>query len=336
MRVTRYNGTANQGATANGLCAVRSSIARVRERAVRSTAAPKAVAELGRWKQYMRPILVTTLFLLLAAISKAEEAKQPTESTMNIHVAMMQSTCKLVGPGSTGTGFIVGKPNSKDPKSLFYTLVTANHVLTGMQGDVAVMVFRRLKNQDEWERIEVPVQIRKDGKDLWAKHKDVDLAAICVPLPKDAVRVVVPQSLLLDDKEIEKYEISPGAELLCLGYPFGAESNSEGFPILRSGKIASYPILPTKKTKTFLFDFTVFRGNSGGPVYLYEKSPVYGGSMHLGSIHGIMGVVTSERNITEQISQLYERRETTTPLALGEVIHASFVRELMDSLPEPQ
>ncbi len=38
----------NQGAAANGLCAVRSSVAGIRERAVRSTAAAEAVAELGR------------------------------------------------------------------------------------------------------------------------------------------------------------------------------------------------------------------------------------------------------------------------------------------------
>jgi len=38
-----------QGAAANGLSAVRSSVAGNRERTVRSTAAAEAVAELGRW-----------------------------------------------------------------------------------------------------------------------------------------------------------------------------------------------------------------------------------------------------------------------------------------------
>lgn len=38
----------NQSAAANGLSAVRSSVAGVRERTVCSTAAPEAVAELGR------------------------------------------------------------------------------------------------------------------------------------------------------------------------------------------------------------------------------------------------------------------------------------------------
>ena len=38
----------NQGAAANGLQAIRSRIAEIRERTVRSTATPEAVAELGR------------------------------------------------------------------------------------------------------------------------------------------------------------------------------------------------------------------------------------------------------------------------------------------------
>ena len=41
----------NQGAAANGLSAVRSRVAGVRERTVRSTAASEAVAELGRWSE---------------------------------------------------------------------------------------------------------------------------------------------------------------------------------------------------------------------------------------------------------------------------------------------
>jgi hypothetical protein len=41
--------TSNQGAAENGLSAVRSSVAGIRERTVRSTVAPEGVAELGRY-----------------------------------------------------------------------------------------------------------------------------------------------------------------------------------------------------------------------------------------------------------------------------------------------
>ena len=248
----------------------------------------------------------------------------------------MESTCKLVGKGSLGTGFIIGKPVSNEPVKLFFTLVTAHHVLAAMQGEFATMVFRKVKDTNQWERIEVPLRIREGGKELWKKHADVDLGAMHVGLPNDAIRVIAPMSLLLDDVKLREFEISPGTELLCLGYPFGAEANPEGFPILRSGRIASYPLLPTKRTKTLLFDFSVFKGNSGGPVYLYERAPVYGGALRVGTIGGIVGVVTAERSITQRIEQLYERRETSTPLALGEVIHASFIQELVNSLPEPK
>ena len=47
-RIERTQGPPNKGAAANGLPAVRASIADVRERTVRSTAAPEAVAELLR------------------------------------------------------------------------------------------------------------------------------------------------------------------------------------------------------------------------------------------------------------------------------------------------
>jgi hypothetical protein len=48
MRFESLRTWANQSAAANGLSAVRSSGAGIRERTVRSTAAPEAVAELGR------------------------------------------------------------------------------------------------------------------------------------------------------------------------------------------------------------------------------------------------------------------------------------------------
>jgi hypothetical protein len=88
--------------------------------------------------------------------------------------------------------------------------------------------------------------------------------------------------------------------------------------------------------QTFLFDFTVFRGNSGGPVYFVKQNPIYGGGQHMGVIQGIVGIVIQERTITQTTQELYEKRETTTPLRLGEVVHASFVKELVESMGLPR
>jgi len=256
---------------------------------------------------------------------------------MNIHTIMMESTLRIRGDGSTGTGFVVGKPDPEQDGRYYFILVTAHHVLANVKGDSVLLTLREAMDEagETWQRIEYPIQIRASGKDLWTKHSKVDLAAMVVALPTKTVRSLIPAPLLLTDEKIRELEIGPGTELLCLGYPFGVEANPEGFPILRSGKVASYPLLPTASTKSFLFDFSVFPGCSGGPVYYYEKNPMYGGTVHLGAIQGIMGVATRERSIAQRMDQLYERKETITPLALGEVIHARFVEEMVRDVSVP-
>jgi len=255
----------------------------------------------------------------------------------DINTIMMQATCKIVAPEIVGTGFILGKPDPNNPPKAFYTLITAAHVLEAVQGDTIVLIIRQELDDGNWNRIEVPVKIKVNGQPLWTKHPDVDVAAMFVRLPKNSIKSLVTTNLLMNDSSLAKYEIHPGEEILCLGYPFGAEANAEGFPILRSGRIASYPLTPTEMTKTFLFDFTVFPGNSGGPVYFVKENPSYQGSVHMGeTILGILGIVIKERSITQKIQQLYERKETTIPLQLAEVIHASFIKELIDSLSIPE
>ena len=255
----------------------------------------------------------------------------------DLNTIMMEATCKISGTGSLGTGFIIGKLDKDNPQKAFYTLVTADHVLRAIQGENAVLTFRQKQENGSWKRMEIPVKIRDKNKELWKKHPEVDIAAVFIYLPLNVVNKMLTTQDLMDDGKLKEYEIPPGLELLCLGYPFGAEANEYGFPILRSGRIASYPLTPTKETKTFLFDFTVFRGNSGGPVYFYKEDPTYAGVRRMGTaIYGIMGLVVKERNITQQIVELYEKRETTTPLQLGEVIHATFIKELIDSMDIPK
>lgn len=273
-------------------------------------------------------IVIACLLVVLAARGTLAD---------DLNTIMMEATCKIAAPGTLGTGFVIGKPDKKNPPKAFYTLVTADHVLRAAQGDRVMLTFRQKQQDETWKRIEVPVQIRNKKKELWQKHPKMDVAAMFIRLPTNIVTTLLTTDILINDSKLKEYEIHPGLELLCLGYPFGAEANAYGFPILRSGRIASYPLTPTKDNKTFLFDFTVFRGNSGGPVYFFKEDPTYGGVRHMGTaIYGIMGLVVKERNITQKVQQLYEKRETVTPLQLGEVIHATFIKELIDSMDTPK
>jgi len=245
----------------------------------------------------------------------------------------MRSTFKIQGQTSGGTGFILGKPLAADPKRGFYVLITAAHVLEQIKEDTAILHLRRSVDTG-FTRLATPIKIRKLGTPLWRKHPDVDVAAMALSLPSDADIALVSTAMLANDDMLRRFEVHPGDELLVLGFPYMAEANEAGFPILRSGRIASYPLTPTKETKSFLLDFNVFRGNSGGPVFMHHENRIYGSATNIGVTHFIAGLVSQEQNVSERIKSLTEELIRTHRLALGVVIHASFIEELLRSIQE--
>jgi S1-C subfamily serine protease len=256
----------------------------------------------------------------------------------------MQSTFKIQSvalpgqPPSLGVVFIMGRPNPvpNQPNRARFVLITASHVLEGIPGDMAILNLRRKSNQDDWERLPVPVQIRNGSHPLWMKHPTADVAVMYIGLPPGVSIPLASTDLLADDAMLERYEIHPGDTIQCLGFPFGQESSLAGFPILRSGRIASYPITPAAKTKTFLFDFPVFQGNSGGPVYMVDQSRAFQGSVNLGSTTQlILGLVIQETTHDEQLIGQYNAEIHRYPLGLATVVHASFIKEAINMLPVP-
>ncbi|MBV8682505.1 MAG: serine protease, partial [Caulobacteraceae bacterium] len=99
-------------------------------------------------------------------------------------------------------------------------------------------------------------------------------------------------------------------------------ANTAGFPILRAGRVASYPLGPSKAFPTFLLDFRVFPGNSGGPVYLNSTgaSPDGGGGTSGPVIAGML---------TQQVEMGQEN------LGIGIVTQAQFIRETVAQRDQP-
>lgn len=275
------------------------------------------------------------------------QATAPPKSHENqLDTILMQSTFKLqsIGmpgqPPTLGVVFIMGKPflnpPPSNPRLARFVLITAGHVLEEIQGEVALLNLRRKNGQGDWERLPTPLQIRNDGHPLWVKHPTADVAVMYIGLPDGVSIPLLSTDFLADDAMLEKYEIHPGDTLQCLGFPFGQESNAAGFPILRSGRIASYPLVPTAKTKTFLFDFNVFQGNSGGPVYMVDENRAYQGSFMMGlTTQLIAGIVIQETTHNEQLVGPYNAELHRYPLGLATVLHASFIKEAINMLPPP-
>lgn len=271
-------------------------------------------------------LLVVAIFLVFSTSAYAEEASE-------LNTFLMNSTFKISGQGSSGTVFFIGKPVKDDPTRLYYVMVTAAHVLEGIAGEDATLLLRNKHNDGTYSKLPYKMKIRSKSKPLWAKHPEVDVAVMYAKLPKEAEVRMLPCDLLATDEILEKNHIHPGDVMSCLGFPFGAEANDEGFPILRSGHIASYPITPTRKLKTFLFGINVFEGNSGGPVYFVQSGRAFGNTIQIGTTQFLAGLVSQQKFVNEEVRSLRETRTERHQLGLAIVIHASLIKETVEMLP---
>jgi hypothetical protein len=245
---------------------------------------------------------------------------------VDLSIDLIQATVQveqLLGDGTrtVGTGFLISDPTPDGhPRTV---LVTANHVFAKMPGPIATIGFRIENADGSWTYTPAALKIRDGARELWVHHPNRDVAVISIDAPPAFAKAAIPENWLATDDTFSRYSLGPGDEMLALGFPEGLSANSAGFPILRAGKVASFPLGPSSAFPTFLLDFNVFPGNSGGPVYVDESAhQVPGGD---GGAPGgfIAGMLTQQVELNSQ------------NLSIGIVTDARFVRETLSLLDNP-
>jgi S1-C subfamily serine protease len=249
---------------------------------------------------------------------------------MDLAVELIHATVQLeqpLGDGTrtVGTGFLIAAPG---PDGTTRTvLVTANHVLQKMPGQTARIGYRVSNADGSWSYSPQQVKIRdNDGHELWTHHPSRDVAAITIKAPAEFAKAALPEKYLAGDDTFDTYQVNAGDEMMALGFPRGLSANAAGFPILRSGRVASYPLGPAKVFPTFLLDFSVFPGNSGGPVFVsrpLQTGPVVNASDAPAENGFIAGL------LTQQVELNNERLE------IGIVTQAKYIRETIAMLQNP-
>jgi hypothetical protein len=242
----------------------------------------------------------------------------------DLSVDLIQATVQLeqpLGDGTrtVGTGFLINDPTPDGKPRI--VLITAEHVLEKMPLGSVRIGYRVQGSDGAWRYDPQALKIRDGaGHPLWTHHPSRDVAAITVEAPEAFARAAIPLNYLAGDDTFSKYQVGPGDELMALGFPRGLSSNAAGFPILRAGRVASYPMGPSDAVPTFLMDFSVFPGNSGGPVFMALTARRRPGSDQPETVQFIAGI------LTQQVEMDHER------LGIGIVTQARFVRETLEML----
>ena len=242
-------------------------------------------------------------------------------SAADFATEMLDATFKLFHADSTATCFFVRR---EAPDQALY-LVTAAHVFERTKGDTAIVVLRERKGDGTYERRDYPIAIRRDGKALWLRHATEDTAVLRLseapPVPVGAL----PVASLADETRLTAAGLHICSPLFVLTYPQRFEANGAGFAVARQGIVASYPFQPIQSYHTFLADFTTFAGDSGGPVFVpgNDGHPL------------LIGLVLAQFHHDEKVTMEYEERTIHHPLGLGTVLHAQFVREIIEQAAKP-
>lgn len=246
---------------------------------------------------------------------------------LDLSVDLIKATVQLeqpLGDGSrtVGTGFLISDPTPDGkPRTI---LITAAHVFEKMPSMSAKIGYRLQGSGGVWRYDPETLKIRDGDHPLWVKHPTRDVAAMVVEAPEEFAKAAIPINYLAQDDTFNKFNLGPGDEMMALGFPRGLAANPAGFPILRSGRVASYPLAPATNFPTFLMDFSVFPGNSGGPVFMAEGARRRPGASESQEVQFVAGL------LTQQVELSGERLE------IGIVTHAKFIREtlaILDKVP---
>ena len=244
----------------------------------------------------------------------------------DLTVGLIEATVQLDQPSgpntrTVGTGFLIQAPRPDGTPRI--VLVTAAHVLERMPDPDARIGWRTALGDGTWRFDPEPLTIRNgEGEPLWTQHPDHDVAVMEVQAPEAFARAAIPLGWLADENAFGAWQVGPGDELLSLGFPRGLSANRAGFPILRVGRIASYPLAPVTAFPTFLLDFTVFPGNSGGPVFWTPSARKRPGTTEPENAF-IAGLLSQEVRVNDE------------QLEIGVVTHAVYVREAIEMLDTP-
>lgn len=233
---------------------------------------------------------------------------------------LFDSTVHLIGNSGQCTGAIMGRPDPQDSRRGDLILITAAHCFEHEQGmSIALKLRRKVQPPLAWITVPIPIAIRKDGKPLWVKHPDEDVAALSIWLPGGILEKVPATTMLATEAVFES--LKPGREVKAIGYPLGAEG-SFGFGLIRPGMIASQIV---SGAPTFYIAFPVFRGDSGGPVYYIIDKPSAEATL--------IGLIIESLVFREPIKQLQMTGEIVHPLGVAKVVSAPIVAETIRLLP---
>ncbi len=188
---------------------------------------------------------------------------------MNVTEKMMWSTYPLVTQKGAATGFVINRRSTHG--GIVPVIFTSTHVLDTV-GNAPLVIGVRMpdKSGDTQVALIAFSPPKQRGKErFYVRHPHHDLAAFTLHLPEEFTgHAEIHTSLNERSLAHDARSLHSGMEVSFLGYPLVLPGTEGAFPVLRSGRVASYPVGTSQAHGRFLINADVYPGDSGAPVFI--------------------------------------------------------------------
>jgi hypothetical protein len=226
---------------------------------------------------------------------------------LNPSEKMMWSTYVFGTKHGVATCFVVPRKESSVAGTTV-VVVTAAHILaTAPHGPFYLGARIAIEGGDPMVML-FELRPTQSAEPIYVKHPFYDIGAFQIQIPPQLASVVRFPSFLKENAiGSDRDRPRAGQDVLFTGFPKVLPGTAGGFPVLRSGKVASYSA--SGEQRAFLIHTDVYPGDSGGPVFLASR----------GSTPRLIGMVTARggRNPNEAV-----------PLAIA--VDARTIRETVE------
>lgn len=229
----------------------------------------------------------------------------------------VQATFRLHGPGGSGTAFVVEHPDAgnSQPRQL---LISAAHTFENIASQEGTLVVRQRDESGSWGRHDMSLRLRSDDGPLWTRHPSADVAVLPIELPAGTVCTPFALGDVATAADFDSGRVHLGQQARVACFPAQTESDSVGWPVLRTGHVATPQLSPAAGLQQFFVDYAHFAGDSGAAVVVEGPTP------------RVAGVVVGMQRQTDHISSPYEEKTMHTPLGLAIVVPSTRVREVIE------
>jgi hypothetical protein len=215
-------------------------------------------------------VLGLSLFSIVTLSACADSMPGSRHTRLNASEKMMWSTYPVGSEKGMGTGFVVLRHDSSDRGGMVPVVVTAGHLLDAV-GHKPFFIGTRMPDAAGGAEVAlIEFKPPRGSGRFFVRHPKRDIGAFEMRLPEEIAGHVIMPSCLNDAMRSDRH-LRAGEEVSFVGYPDVLPEMEGAFPILRTGRVASYPVGTARAEGLFVVNADVYPGDSGAPVFVTHR-----------------------------------------------------------------